>query len=76
MDERNWAWGFCCSVDAPMEGYSEMTHLQSAQADMEAALAKLTAIADELNQMCRHVRLIIEAKSAGPKPACNSNSRR
>lgn len=53
-----------------------MTHLQSAQADMEAALAKLTAIADELNQMCRHVRLIIEAKSAGPKPACNSNSRR
>jgi len=53
-----------------------MTDLQAATRRMDEAIAKLTAIADELNQMRRHVRLIIEAKSAGPKPACNSNSRR
>jgi hypothetical protein len=46
-----------------------MTPLQSAQADMEAALQRLEAIADELKHFRNQIRLIIEARSGGPRNA-------
>lgn len=47
----------------------QMTTLQSAQADMETALQKLEAIAEELKHFRKQIRLIIEAKSGGPRNA-------